>query len=338
MAIDKSDDTLQGQYMELNADRLDLQIIEALREDPDLPTRELANRFEVTDKTVLNRIAALTSQLAMTVTMQWNLQALGLDVLGHAFIDPGDWNVPELGDRIAQIPEIATVAEMVGSPALYVYVIASSVKHFYDIVQGISSQAPGIKIVEAEIGAETLKYSPGFSGGVPLNDQWPKLADITPRAKVDEFDFQLMEILQRNARASNREIARRLEVSETMIRQRVKKLTGKGIVQKAVAINPFVLEYTTAAMVRFQVDGDHIDDTCSELTANSRIPLVMKIVGSYNVLFYVFGLDLHSMTDEIYGLLSSDQVIERYSVLPMLRTFKYRHTVFSPNLSAGSVS
>lgn len=314
--------------MDLKIDQLDLQIIEALREDPDVPTRELAELFGVTDKTILNRIASLTNQHAMTVTMQWNLQALGLDLLGHAFIDPGDWNVPELGEKIAKIPEIATVAEMVGSPALYVYVIATSIKHFYDIVHSISSSVSGIRIVEAEVSAETLKYAPGFSGGVPLNDQWPGLSDVAPRERVDDFDFQLMELLQQDARASNREIARRLDVSETMIRQRLKKLTGKGIAQKAVAMNPFVLEYTTAAIVRFQVDGKYIDKICTELVEHASIPLVMKVVGSYNVLFLVFGLELHSMTDEIYALLSHKQAVERYSVLPLLRTFKYRHTVF----------
>src|SRR6056297_1062871 len=56
--------------------------------------------------------------------------------------------------------------------------------------------------------------------------------------KLDEIDYQIIEMLQTGERMSNNEIASRLSVTEGTVRNRIKKLTGGGFLSVRGLINP----------------------------------------------------------------------------------------------------
>ena len=53
---------------------------------------------------------------------------------------------------------------------------------------------------------------------------------------VDELDCRLLTILQANARISNAELARRVELSPAGLQKRLKKLEDAGVIQRYVAL------------------------------------------------------------------------------------------------------
>ncbi len=68
----------------------------------------------------------------------------------------------------------------------------------------------------------------------------------------DDIDWKIIEILRENF-IPNNAIARELDVSEGMIRQRVKRLKEAGILKIKALINPDVLENLQLAMVAINI-------------------------------------------------------------------------------------
>ena len=61
---------------------------------------------------------------------------------------------------------------------------------------------------------------------------------------VDEKDLRIIEILQKDARTTYTEIAKRLRVSESTIRKRVKQLEDDGIIKGyTINVDPTKLGY-----------------------------------------------------------------------------------------------
>ena len=53
---------------------------------------------------------------------------------------------------------------------------------------------------------------------------------------MDEKDWAIIEILRRNARTSNSDIGRELNVSEGTVRKRIQKLTDEGVIKKFTVV------------------------------------------------------------------------------------------------------
>ncbi len=67
---------------------------------------------------------------------------------------------------------------------------------------------------------------------------------------IDSIDAQLIDLLQANARMSNADLARRLEMAPSAVHQRVKKLEERGVVQGYGArVDPKALERGLLAFV-----------------------------------------------------------------------------------------
>ena len=90
---------------------------------------------------------------------------------------------------------------------------------------------------------------------------------------IDKIDRQILNIIQKNAKISHREIAEKLNLSRTPILDRIKKLERRGVIQKYITI----------------LDRKKIDKTmiilCSISIKQHSIELVsefQKIIGTFN--------------------------------------------------------
>jgi Lrp/AsnC family transcriptional regulator for asnA, asnC and gidA len=59
--------------------------------------------------------------------------------------------------------------------------------------------------------------------------------------KIDSIDASIIELLQRDGRLSNTDIARELDVSEATVRGRIKRLIDDEVIQIVAVSNPFDL-------------------------------------------------------------------------------------------------
>ncbi|NOQ33276.1 MAG: winged helix-turn-helix transcriptional regulator, partial [Methanosarcinales archaeon] len=67
---------------------------------------------------------------------------------------------------------------------------------------------------------------------------------------IDERDLKIIDILRENARTPHTEIAARLGVAESTIRNRVRALEEEGVIQQYTVItDPAKLGYNSVALV-----------------------------------------------------------------------------------------
>jgi Lrp/AsnC family transcriptional regulator, leucine-responsive regulatory protein len=98
---------------------------------------------------------------------------------------------------------------------------------------------------------------------------------------VDEIDRKILMLLQADARISNAEIARQVELAPSAIFQRIKKLEQAGIIRGYTAkLNPKPLGFGMLAFVQIQTaPGARAPEVIRELAAIPEVFEVHRVVG-----------------------------------------------------------
>ena len=310
-------------------DDIDRDLVEYLLGDPQISAKDLARQIGIVEKTVVSRLSALAEENLLRVTIQWDMHALGLDVVGHLFLHAETHDLSRLGESLANIPEIIICSEVMGWPGIYCFLVTKSLEEFYSVCNKLESTIPGLTIEEKEITAKIIKYDTSYGGGLTTQNWIPDFNSLEPRVKIDEFDMSLTELMLDDARISNRELARQLDVSESMVRQRLKKLNENGCLRKGTVFHPLVFNYEFGALVRIKLKGGQPENICEALHADDDVAMVMKVVGKFDLMALVFGDNIHSVSHKLNTFFSQYPEVVRYNVLPVTTIHKYTYGLAS---------
>lgn len=136
---------------------------------------------------------------------------------------------------------------------------------------------------------------------------------------LDDFDIQILKLLENDGRMAFSAIAAELGISNTMVHQRVHKLTEQGIL---VGIKPVLNEkkigYDWGAFTGITLDKDH--DSQRIIEALKKIPEVTEcyyITGSYTLYLRIIAKNhehmrkiLYEEIDAIEGIAKTDSIME----------------------------
>jgi Lrp/AsnC family transcriptional regulator for asnA, asnC and gidA len=100
---------------------------------------------------------------------------------------------------------------------------------------------------------------------------------------ADDLDATLLALLEADGRLTNSEIARRLNLSESYVRQRLKRIFESGRVRRGLVVDFAVLGITTVACLRLRFTASAVDDAVTRLAQEPSIGLVMTVAGAFNV-------------------------------------------------------
>jgi Lrp/AsnC family leucine-responsive transcriptional regulator len=135
--------------------------------------------------------------------------------------------------------------------------------------------------------------------------------------KLDEIDFRMLEVLQKNARISVLMLAERVNLSPTPCARRLRRLEEEGVIEKYTAVvNPKFLGFDVTAFVGVRVR--HSPKWAAKLAAAmSQLPNLRgcyTVTGSYDFLLCVNLKDMASLTRWIHhDLYSIPQVLHSYT-------------------------
>jgi Lrp/AsnC family transcriptional regulator for asnA, asnC and gidA len=105
--------------------------------------------------------------------------------------------------------------------------------------------------------------------------------------EMDDLDKKIIELLQRDGRASNARIARDVGVSEGTVRRRLRRLVQDEIIRVVAVPDPEKMGYSTIALVGIQADPDKIDDVARLLTLMDETQYVSLTTGSFDIFIWV---------------------------------------------------
>ena len=100
---------------------------------------------------------------------------------------------------------------------------------------------------------------------------------------MDKLDTKIIEILQRDGRASNAGIARKVGVSEGSVRRRLKRLVQDEYIQVVALPDPAKMGYQSQALVGIQVESDKIEQVAGDLSTLVEISWLAVTTGSFDI-------------------------------------------------------
>jgi len=140
--------------------------------------------------------------------------------------------------------------------------------------------------------------------------------------QMDEITKRILTILEQNARTSYTQIAKRLGISETSVRNRVKTLMKEGVLKGfTVRTCPEKLGKAITAMVGVDIGGETTPEITDKLAGIKEVSDLYVITGEFDLLLRVICENI-SRLDEILEEIRSHDFVEGTRTFVVLRKVK----------------
>lgn len=136
------------------------------------------------------------------------------------------------------------------------------------------------------------------------------------RNNIDEVDSKIIHFLKKNGRTPNTELAKKLKISETAIRKRLKRLFDTELIQVVAVVNHRKIGYEIEGNIKIKIDTKKTEQVIRELEVIDAIWYIALLTGAadFDVEFSV------KSQGDLKGLLATINNIEGIiSVEPSFR-------------------
>ncbi len=126
---------------------------------------------------------------------------------------------------------------------------------------------------------------------------------------MDELDRKILNLLQKNARLSYREIARELRVAVGTVYNRIKRMEEGGILLGFASVLDYEkLGFGLTAVIGVKAQGRRIVEIEREIAKSKRVMLVYDTTGEYDIFVVAKFRDRADMNSFVKWLLSLEGV------------------------------
>ena len=104
---------------------------------------------------------------------------------------------------------------------------------------------------------------------------------------MDELGRKIIQQLQKDGRAKNSDIARRLGVTEGTVRRRIKSLLDSGTLRVVAIPNLEKMGYETLAIIGIQVDPEKVSQVAEQVSLFAEVRTVSVTTGAFDIFVWV---------------------------------------------------
>jgi DNA-binding Lrp family transcriptional regulator len=102
--------------------------------------------------------------------------------------------------------------------------------------------------------------------------------------KLESFDREIIQALQKDARASYRDIARKIGIAVGTVHSRIKKLEENGVIRGfSVDLDYSKIGFDLTSLILLQAKGKHLREVENRLARLSNVCLVYDVTGDFDV-------------------------------------------------------
>lgn len=155
---------------------------------------------------------------------------------------------------------------------------------------------------------------------------------------MDELDWGIVRILQKDGRTTNTEMARALDVTETTIRNRVSRLLGDGLIEIVAVPTPKAVGLTVSAIIGISTRLDAIDAVTEKLVACPEVRYVGLSTGRADILIEAFFKDQEHLLEFVTQTIGAfDGIVDaETSIILRVAKFSYEWEIAQVPSSARS--
>jgi DNA-binding Lrp family transcriptional regulator len=122
--------------------------------------------------------------------------------------------------------------------------------------------------------------------------------------QLDDLDRQLIEVLARDARVSNRKIAVDLGVTEGTVRGRIKRLQQDGLISFTAITSFGLADSARMAFIGVQAEVSDVREVARKIADLTQVNAVMLTMGRFNIL----AICLFNSLDHLHEV-ASDKIL-----------------------------
>jgi DNA-binding Lrp family transcriptional regulator len=122
--------------------------------------------------------------------------------------------------------------------------------------------------------------------------------------QLDDLDLELIKLLSRDARVSNRRIASELGVTEGTVRGRIKRLQADKLIAFTAITGFEMVRKSRLAFISIQAEISLVRDIARQVSDMPQINAVMVMMGQFNILAMCLFEELEVLVD-----VASDQIL-----------------------------
>ncbi len=103
------------------------------------------------------------------------------------------------------------------------------------------------------------------------------------KKKLDRIDCLMIELLQKDGRISNIDIAKKISMSEATVRTRLNRLIDEGYIQIVAVSNPMKLGFNIVGSIRIHVDIKKMDSIIVKLKKLKPLWFIVQTTGGTGI-------------------------------------------------------
>lgn len=143
---------------------------------------------------------------------------------------------------------------------------------------------------------------------------------------MDQLDYKLLAVLQRNSRTPIQDLADHIGASTASVQRRLKVLRDEGVIQKEVAVlNQKKLGFGITAVVSVELERDRLDQIDAFKRKARQDPQVMNfycIAGDGDFMMVVVAKDISDYEAFTHRFFFADKTVRKFRTSIVISTEK----------------
>jgi DNA-binding Lrp family transcriptional regulator len=260
-------------------DPFDVEIFRELQRDGRAPFVAIADRLGVSEAHVRRRTARLTDAQVFSITAVADPKLFGIDCMAWLGIVAHQAQATTVAEALVSLPEIDYVAQTAGEFNVIAEAACRSADDLYGLLRRVRG-IPGVQRTETSVYLNLLCQQFQWS----LNGN-SRAVNARSDSRLDPLDIAIVAELHRDGRASFRQIARHLSVSERIVSARVARLIDESALQVIAVGDPATLGFEAMAWLCMRVrEGAELESAAAALSTVSGIDYVVISAGRYDLM------------------------------------------------------
>jgi Lrp/AsnC family transcriptional regulator for asnA, asnC and gidA len=142
---------------------------------------------------------------------------------------------------------------------------------------------------------------------------------------LDQIDCQMIELLQKDGRISNTEIAKQIGLSEATVRTRLQRLIKEEYIQIVAVSNPIKLGFKIVGNIRIYVEIKKMEKIIKELTKLKPLWFIVQTTGGTGIDTEFVVKSLDELNDLIFEKINKIDGIIRTETSLFLKYIKRQY-------------
>jgi len=144
---------------------------------------------------------------------------------------------------------------------------------------------------------------------------------------LDELDHRIIEAFSQDGRASNRQIAQELNITEGTVRTRIKRLQNRRLIHFTTVTSFRFNGSPNLVMLRIRADQSRLQELAASLASMAEIGCVVIMLGRYNLLAMGLFTSIERVDDLINLRILPLEGIKQIETSIAIHNVKYRSAI-----------